>query len=150
MIIYMRCMYGTFGREITKYTVIYGVFIRSWPTLLICIQPNCSAHTVTHIALARSLAEAILLYATNSLRTYCDSHRSRTLSCTDYSIVCNQIAPHILWFPSLSHALLHRLLYRMQPTRSAIIILRHPADSDFLYSFVLQKTCNESRSCFFL
>jgi len=24
--IYIRCMYGKFGREITKYTVIYGSF----------------------------------------------------------------------------------------------------------------------------
>ena len=33
--IYIRCMYGTFGRKITKYTVIYGAYIRFWPTLLI-------------------------------------------------------------------------------------------------------------------
>ena len=33
--IYIRCMYGNFGREITKYTVIYGVYIRFWPTLCI-------------------------------------------------------------------------------------------------------------------
>jgi len=26
-------MYGIFGRDITKYTVIYGVYIRFWPTL---------------------------------------------------------------------------------------------------------------------
>jgi hypothetical protein len=26
-IIYIRCMYGVFGREMTKYTVIYGVYI---------------------------------------------------------------------------------------------------------------------------
>jgi hypothetical protein len=26
-------MYGIFGREITKYTVIYGVYIQFWPTL---------------------------------------------------------------------------------------------------------------------
>ena len=31
--IYIRCLYGNFGREITKYTVIYGVYIRFWPTL---------------------------------------------------------------------------------------------------------------------
>jgi hypothetical protein len=31
--IYIRCIYGVFGREITKYTVIYGVYIRFWPTL---------------------------------------------------------------------------------------------------------------------
>jgi hypothetical protein len=34
--IYIRCIYGTFGREITKCTVIYGVYIRFWPTLVIC------------------------------------------------------------------------------------------------------------------
>ena len=33
--IYIRCIHGIFGREITKYTVIYGVCIRSWPTLRI-------------------------------------------------------------------------------------------------------------------
>jgi hypothetical protein len=25
--IYIRCVYGIFGREITKYAVIYGVYI---------------------------------------------------------------------------------------------------------------------------
>ena len=33
--IFIRCIYGNFGREITKYTVIYGVYIRFWPTLAI-------------------------------------------------------------------------------------------------------------------
>jgi len=31
-------MYGVFSREITKYTDIYGVYIRFWPTL--CILPR--------------------------------------------------------------------------------------------------------------
>jgi len=31
--IYIRFIYGIFGREITKYTAIYGVHIRFWPTL---------------------------------------------------------------------------------------------------------------------
>jgi len=30
---YIRCIYGSSGRETTKYTVIYGVDIRLWPTL---------------------------------------------------------------------------------------------------------------------
>jgi hypothetical protein len=34
-IIYIRCVYGVFGREITKNTAIYGVYIRFWPTLVI-------------------------------------------------------------------------------------------------------------------
>jgi len=34
--IYIRCVYGIFGREITIYTVIFGVYIRFWPTLRAC------------------------------------------------------------------------------------------------------------------
>ena len=39
-------IYGIFGREITKYTVINGVYIRFWPTLLIRLskkQPDLGA-----------------------------------------------------------------------------------------------------------
>jgi len=32
--IYIRCIYGIFSREIIKYTVKYGVYIRFWPTLI--------------------------------------------------------------------------------------------------------------------
>ena len=35
--IYIRCVYGIFGREFTIYTVIYGVYIRFWPTLSMCM-----------------------------------------------------------------------------------------------------------------
>jgi hypothetical protein len=35
--IYIRCVNGIFGRETTIYTVIYGVYVRFWPTLVICI-----------------------------------------------------------------------------------------------------------------
>jgi len=35
--IYMRCIYGTFGREITKYTVIYNAYLHLWLTLLTSI-----------------------------------------------------------------------------------------------------------------
>ena len=31
--LYIWCIYGVFGRETTKYTVIYGVYIRFWPAL---------------------------------------------------------------------------------------------------------------------
>ena len=30
----IRCIYGIVGRKITEYTVMYGVNIRFWPTLL--------------------------------------------------------------------------------------------------------------------
>ena len=31
--IYIRLIYAIFGREITKYTVVCGAYIRFWPTL---------------------------------------------------------------------------------------------------------------------
>ena len=34
---YIRCIYGIFSRRFVKYTVIYGVYIRFWPTLLFYI-----------------------------------------------------------------------------------------------------------------
>ena len=37
---YIRCIHGIFGREITKYTVMYGVYIRLWPTVHSCRQRN--------------------------------------------------------------------------------------------------------------
>ena len=35
--IYIRCLYGVFGREITIHTVIYGVYIQFWPTLAVSV-----------------------------------------------------------------------------------------------------------------
>jgi len=35
--IFIRCTYGIFGMEITKGTVIYGAYIRYWPTLMFCV-----------------------------------------------------------------------------------------------------------------
>ena len=34
--IYIRCIYSIIGREIIKYKVIYGLYIRFWPTLVMC------------------------------------------------------------------------------------------------------------------
>jgi hypothetical protein len=31
--IYIRCTYGFLGRKTTIFTVMYGVYIRFWPTL---------------------------------------------------------------------------------------------------------------------
>jgi hypothetical protein len=46
--IYIRCIYGIICREITKYTVIYGVFILFWPTLQNCIHVPLSTTQVAN------------------------------------------------------------------------------------------------------
>ena len=46
----IRCIYGMYGRGITSYTVIYGEYIRFWPTLcmfgITCVSAN---HKPKHI-----------------------------------------------------------------------------------------------------
>ena len=34
---YIQCVYGKLGREITKYAVMYGVYVPFWPTLCVCL-----------------------------------------------------------------------------------------------------------------
>jgi len=55
--IYIRCIYSNFGRKITKYTVIYGVYIRFWPTLhiqrmyvcvYVCVRMCVIAYSHSH------------------------------------------------------------------------------------------------------
>jgi len=40
----VRCIYGVFGREITKYTVIYGAYVRFWSTPYIYDAVNGGAY----------------------------------------------------------------------------------------------------------
>ena len=56
--IYIRCIYGIFGRGITKYTAIYGVYIQFWPTLLDFNSINASP---TSLFLLRDCAPAYKL-----------------------------------------------------------------------------------------
>jgi len=60
--IYIRCIYGIFGREITKYTVINGVYIRLWPTLPIQhLHVGCCWSKEAHMFVA-GLAKTIYIY----------------------------------------------------------------------------------------
>jgi len=43
-VIFIRCVYGIFSREITIHTVIYGAHIRFWPTLH---TYHCVSHPVS-------------------------------------------------------------------------------------------------------
>ena len=49
---YIRCIYGICGREITRYTVIYGVCIRFWPTLPIQLQSSRSLGNAAPISIS--------------------------------------------------------------------------------------------------
>ena len=51
--IYIRCIYGVFGREINKYTIVYGVYIRFWPTLITCKGKHMCATTLFGILRAK-------------------------------------------------------------------------------------------------
>jgi len=63
----IRCIYGTFGREITKYTVIYGVYIRFWPTLPIPSVTYVHTHTHTLLTHSSTLTVALTLTVARTL-----------------------------------------------------------------------------------
>ena len=46
------CIYGIFCREITKYTVIYGLYIRFWPTqtCVVCMNTEARARGLVFCA----------------------------------------------------------------------------------------------------
>jgi len=55
-IYYIRSIYGISGREITIHTVIYGVYIRFWPTLhMICAAARQDKNLRLHVSTAFSL-----------------------------------------------------------------------------------------------
>jgi hypothetical protein len=58
-VIYVRCMYSFFGREISLHTVIYGVYIRCWPTLLTCCL-ECSCLQALMEKLLQALTEKLM------------------------------------------------------------------------------------------
>jgi len=49
--IYIRCIYNIFGREVTKYTVIYGAYTRFWPALHIDRTICCSSTNSQHVGM---------------------------------------------------------------------------------------------------
>jgi hypothetical protein len=59
--IYMQCIYGIFGRDITTYTVIYGVYIQFWPSLCMCFK--CRGPCAPNItALAPNVAAPVCMH----------------------------------------------------------------------------------------
>jgi hypothetical protein len=52
--IYLRCIYGIFCRDVIKYTVIYGVYILFWPTLVM-YHNRQSTERAKYIGLARTI-----------------------------------------------------------------------------------------------
>jgi type IV secretory pathway VirB3-like protein len=52
--IYVGCTYSIFGREIVIFTVIYGVYIRFWLTLCVCIIEMTAIQVVSKHCTLRS------------------------------------------------------------------------------------------------
>jgi len=87
----MQCIYGIFGREITKYTVIYGVYIRFWPTLSISLPLFifwCERWQISH----ETVVNYILIYylwgaVQGRYKIYCLKLRSERSSDRDVSML---------------------------------------------------------------
>jgi hypothetical protein len=70
---YLRCIYGIIGRLFTKYTVIYGVYIRFWPTLLIWLPHRCF-----------EIAERWVTAGSHGGRSHCNTQKSDNVESSFY------------------------------------------------------------------
>jgi len=86
---YIWCIYGIFGREITIHTVIYGVYIRFWPTLHMgqhvtrtCVRTRHKQcmHTHTHTCMSKNLNAYIHTYICTHTHTYTHTHTTMYLN----------------------------------------------------------------------
>ena len=68
--IYTRCIYGILGREITKFTVIYNVYIQFSPTLLI-------TYSMTAVKFGRPAVRGVP-GEPNNWQACCEGHPRRT------------------------------------------------------------------------
>ena len=90
--IYIRCIYGTFGREITKYTVIYGVYIRFWPTLCMCTRLRQMHSTISRrVSKWRSYTHGHTRTSWRCVAEMFSNTRSHTVSRCVYTVLANPI-----------------------------------------------------------
>ena len=65
----IRCTYGNFGRDITKYTVIYGVYIRFWPNL--CVYVCVCARAYVYVPMFSGACLCVAVAAPAGLERVC-------------------------------------------------------------------------------
>jgi hypothetical protein len=107
----IRCIYGTFGREITEYTVIYGVYIQFWPTLHI-------THKVGHV-----------LVCTLYVWLFICSHRVWQYICSHF--VWQYICSHCVWQYICSHRVWQYICSHPADSIFAVTLLRY-CDSTYV------------------
>jgi len=87
--IYIRCTYGIFGLEITKYTVYIYVYIRFWPTLIISLA--CAGFGRQ----AARYGERIF----GSIRDQKYGQLFKLFVGLARNVYIHRIWPNVLWFP---------------------------------------------------
>jgi hypothetical protein len=93
--IHIWCNYGILGREITKDTVIYGVYIRSWPTLHMALKKSQQITTAQPFwpTLHMALKEITTNY--NSTALLANPHMALKEITTNYNSTALSANPHI-------------------------------------------------------
>jgi hypothetical protein len=99
---YVRCICGDSGREITKYKVMYGVYIRFWRTLYIfTVLANPSAfHCLATVCHTKRCVQSTLLSLPHNISTHdIATHDIATHNFATHDIAtryCHTILPHTI------------------------------------------------------
>ena len=121
--IYIQCIHGNFGREITKYTVIYCVYIRFWPTLQMLHQNKTQWHAFADI------------FSQHPAQAFSRSMPSHTFSCSiQHSGICGHIRLQALQAKMSSFII--TLLTQVLPLLFQALLAKEAA-----YTFTLLTQC---------
>ena len=133
----IRYIYGILGREIIKYTVIYGVYIRFWPTLHMCKHTHYSIQTQS----LRHMCKCTHPYTpshSQSPKLYSQSLRTCSTGIPDhYSHL-----PHGCSRCLLMHT--HTLLHTQTPSHSSLKLLVHT--HTLLHSYIHRHLVTQASS----
>ena len=101
---HIRCTYGVLGRDVIKYTVMYGAYKRSWPTLAICklcTLPLPRIADATYCRYSRCHVLQMPRIADAADATYCRCHVFADAADATY---CKCSGCHVLQMPRIANA----------------------------------------------
>ena len=89
---YIHCIYGIFGRGITRHTVIYGAYTQFWPTLPVThttLHPCCTCTFCTHTTHCGTHTTCTFgAHTTCTFCTHTTHHSSRTCTFCTHTAHC--------------------------------------------------------------
>ena len=137
-----------FGREITKYTVIYGVYIRFWPTLKRCVAHRMGAPQPAHDTRRHTNKPSHNTQKHTNIHTHTYTHSCSVRGTANWFSVLSSSIGHGTHIQT--HVHIHTTIhlysthtYRHSHTRAAALSHTHTHTHTHTYIHLLRQGCSK-------